>query len=252
MNEKETSQVTSQLKSRIDTNRKFGAVDLDEWLFEKLNIKVGSNILDVGCGTGNHIINLAEKSRQGNFYGIDISKDSVDEARKAALLNNVKVDFTCADAGDASSLQDNFFDIIISIYALYYVKDTQKVLSVLKTKLGKGGGIAVMSPYKGNNEEWYFFLSKFMKIPDEVESVANNFMDKEVLPFAKSNFRNIRTYSFENRITVPSFEDLKKYWVSNIYHKEEHDLDFEKHAKGFFSRNKQFSLTKRALLVVMD
>ena len=250
-NKRETSQITSQLKSRIDTNKKFGSADLDGWLFEKLSLKKGNSILDVGCGTGNHITKLAEMFPEGNYYGIDISDSSIKEAIKNAGQKSLKINFICDDASDAASLENNFFDVIISIYALYYVKDTQKVLSILKTKLKQNGRIAVMSPYKGNNSEWYSFLSNFMKIPEEVESVADNFMDKEVLPFAKSNFESLQKFNFENRITIPAYDDLKKYWVSNIYYKEEYDNDFERHASEYFRKNKNFVLTKKALLAIM-
>jgi ubiquinone/menaquinone biosynthesis C-methylase UbiE len=249
--EKESSQITSQLKARISTNKKFGSIDLDEWLFERLNIKKGYNVLDVGCGTGNHIIKIAEIFPEGNYYGIDISRDSIKEAIEKSARKNLKIKFICNDASDVSVLQDGFFDLILSVYALYYVKNPQKTLAVLKTKLKGNGSIAVMSPYKRNNSEWYSFLSSFMKIPQEIESVANSFMDNEVLPFSKANFSDIKSFYFENKITIPSFRDLKNYWVSNIYHKPEFDTEFEKHAMDFFKKNEKFTLTKRALLVIM-
>lgn len=250
-NEKETSQITSQLKSRISTNRQFGSVDLDEWLLGKLDIKQNCNVLDVGCGTGNHLIKIAGLFPKGNYHGIDVSKNSINDANEKAKEKNIKIKFICGDASDASLLENRFFDIIMSIYALYYVKDAKKLLSILKTKLRKNGKIAVMAPYKGNNSEWYSFLLTFMKIPAEIESIANNFMDKEVIPFAKSNFHNVQTFSFENIVTVPSYEDLKKYWLSNVYHKDEFDKDFENNAKEFFRKNKSFVIAKKALLAIM-
>ena len=249
--QKETSQITSQLKTRIDTNKKFGSIDLDKWLLERLSIKKGYNVLDVGCGTGNHIIKIAEAFPDGNYYGIDISKSSIKDAIEKSTQKNLKIKFICGDAAEASVFQNNFFDLIISIYALYYVKDPQKTLDVLKSKLKSTGKIAVMSPYKGNNEEWYSFLSSFMKIQQEIESIANNFMDRIVLPFAKTNFVKIESIHFENKITIPSLEDLKKYWESNVYHKPEFDREFEMHAKEFFKENEKFVLTKRALLAIM-
>lgn len=251
MHEKETSQITSQLNSRIQTNKKFGSIDLDEWLFEKLEIKNGHNVLDVGCGTGNHIIKLAEFFPEGNYYGIDISKNSIIGANKAAEQKKLNVKFICGDASEASLLEDGFFDLIISVYALYYVRDAKSLLAILKKKLKKNGRIAVMSPYKGNNNEWYSFLSHFMKIPKEVESIADNFMGNEVLPFANANFSSVQTFHFQNRVTIPSFEHLRKYWVSNVYHKEEFDKEFEKHAKEFFTKKNEFVITKKALLAIM-
>ena len=247
-----TSQITSQLKSRIEINKKFGTVDLDEWIFSKFDIKDSYAVLDLGCGTGNHIIKLAELFSNANYYGIDISNSSIIEAKKKAEQKNLKINFICGDAFDVSKLENNFFDLIISLYALYYIKDTQKILSVLKARLKKDGKIAVMAPYRGNNEEWYSILRTFMKIPDDIESVADNFMDNEVLPFARSNFKNVKIYNFVNKVLVPSYDDLKKYWVSNIYHKEEFDTDFEKKASEFFKKNKYFAITKIGMMVIMS
>lgn len=252
MNEKENSQITAQLNGRIATNRKFGSVDLDEWLFEKLGIRKGSNVLDVGCGTGNHLIKLAENFPDGNYHGIDISSGSIGEAKRKAAQKKLRIKFICGDAADTNALPNNYFDIIISVYALYYVKDTQKTLAAMKSKLKMGGKMAVMSPYKRNNEEWYDFLSAFIKIPGKIEWIADNFMDNEVLPFAKRNFKKVETYNFENKIIVPSCQDLEKYWKSNIYHKEEYEEEFFKHAADFFRKNKTFSITKRALLAIMS
>ena len=251
-NEKETSQITYQLNTRIQTNKKFGSVDLDEWLFEKLNLRNGCNILDVGCGTGNHLLKLAGLFPEGRYYGIDVSKNSIEEAKQKSISKNLDIAFICGDASDTSTLHNNFFDLIMSIYALYYVKNPEKLLSILKTKLKKNGRIAVMSPYKKNNDEWYNFLSSFMEIPKEVESVSEKFMDEEVIPFAKANFNSIETSNFENKITIPSYNDLKNYWLSNIYQKPEFNSSFKMNAKDFLKKNKVFVITKRALLVVMS
>src|SRR3989338_4497410 len=249
---KESSQITSQLNCRIGTNRKFGAADLDGWLLKKIGLKAGSSVLDVGCGTGNHLIDMAEIYPHGNYYGIDISKNSIEEAKTKAIKKNLNIKFICGDASDASSLQDGFFDVVMSVYSLYYVKNAGNLLDVLKKKLAAGGKIAVMCPYRGNNEEWYSFLSSFMKIPEEIRQIADNFMDKEVLPFAKSNFSSLKTHNFTNTIVIPSYGDLKNYWLSNIYHKEEFDNAFEKKAGEFFGKNNKFTITKRALLAIMS
>ena len=44
---------------------------------------------------------------------------------------------------------------------------------------------------------------------------------------------------------------MEKYWKSNIYHKEEYEEEFSKHAADFFRKNNAFIITKRALLAIM-
>lgn len=249
---KESSQITTQLNARITTNKRFGSVDLDEWLLQKLKTNENENVLDVGCGTGNHLLHLAKRAGNGKFFGIDASEDSIGEARKKIDRENLKANFLVRGMDEMDdSFKDSSFDTVISVYALYYAGNPEKVLEVLKRKIKEEGKIAVMAPYKGNNDEWYAFLRQFMKIPEKVEAVSEEFMDKVVLPFAEKNFSDVEKHEFVNRITIPSFEDLKDYWVSNVYHKEEYDRDFEAYARKHMERNGAFVLNKKALLVIM-
>jgi 2-polyprenyl-3-methyl-5-hydroxy-6-metoxy-1,4-benzoquinol methylase len=56
------------------------------------------NILDIGCGTGRHSIELAQRGYL--VKGIDLSVTMLDKARGKALKANVTVDFQQADARD--------------------------------------------------------------------------------------------------------------------------------------------------------
>jgi tRNA G46 methylase TrmB len=47
----------------------------------------GSTVLEVGCGVGSQTITLAQRSPDARFLSIDVSADSIDEAkRKTASL----------------------------------------------------------------------------------------------------------------------------------------------------------------------
>jgi 2-polyprenyl-3-methyl-5-hydroxy-6-metoxy-1,4-benzoquinol methylase len=67
-----------------------------DFIIEELKLPNGSNILDIGCGTGRHAIELA---RRGYVVtGVDISRGMLAEAEKAASKVGVKVKFIQADA----------------------------------------------------------------------------------------------------------------------------------------------------------
>ncbi|MDF1501153.1 MAG: class I SAM-dependent methyltransferase [Anaerolineales bacterium] len=67
-----------------------------EFLLEELSLPVGSHILDVGCGTGRHAVELA---RHGfRVTGVDLSSGMLEEARKAAELAGVSVNWIQSDA----------------------------------------------------------------------------------------------------------------------------------------------------------
>ena len=77
-------------------------------------------------------------------------------------------------------------------------------------------------------------------------------MEEEIVPFANANFNTVKTLEFVNNISIPSYEDLRNYWVSNVYYKEVFNSGFEKYAKEHFEKNRTFEFFKKALLVVME
>ena len=54
----ERATATTYLEKRIEINRAYSSVDFDAWLFDRLAVESGENILDVGCGSGAQTIPL--------------------------------------------------------------------------------------------------------------------------------------------------------------------------------------------------
>ncbi len=67
-----------------------------DFLLEELKLKLQSSILDVGCGTGRHSVELAK--RGSKVTGFDISSGMLAEAQKAAQKAGVTVTWIRADA----------------------------------------------------------------------------------------------------------------------------------------------------------
>ncbi len=74
-----------------------------EFFIEVLNLPTGSRILDVGCGTGRHSVELARRGYQ--VTGIDFSAGMLAEARKAAQKTGVEVEWIQCDALDFTTNQ---------------------------------------------------------------------------------------------------------------------------------------------------
>jgi len=69
-----------------------------DFLVEALNLPPSSRILDVGCGTGRHSLELARRGYQ--LVGVDISEGMVAVARKQAADESLPAEFHVADARD--------------------------------------------------------------------------------------------------------------------------------------------------------
>ena len=66
------------------------------FILEELKLTLGSHILDVGCGTGRHSVELAK--RDYKVTGVDISSGMLSEAKMAARKAGVEVEWIQADA----------------------------------------------------------------------------------------------------------------------------------------------------------
>jgi len=118
-----------------------------DFLIEELGLKPGAKILDVGCGTGRHSIELAR--RGFDVTGIDLSEAMLAKARAKAVGLNVR--FIQADA--TKFVFDEPFDAVIGLcegaFGLLSTTDEPvfqplKILGNVSSSL-KPGGLAVFT-----------------------------------------------------------------------------------------------------------
>lgn len=83
----------------------------------------GMKILDMGCGTGNFSVKLAEKGCK--VFGIDISEEMLKKAREKAQKRNLDIEFYNMDVYNISFPDENF-DGIFSMAAFEFIKEPQK------------------------------------------------------------------------------------------------------------------------------
>ena len=67
-----------------------------QFIKKELNLKKGDRILDIGCGTGRHSLELAKDRYQ--ITGIDLSTDQLNIAKEKAAEMNLDIRFIKADA----------------------------------------------------------------------------------------------------------------------------------------------------------
>ena len=118
---------TTLYKTEFEVN------DLFESILSKMN-KNNTKILDIGCGTGQHIKLLTE-----NDYNV-IGLDNSNEMLKIAKKNNPNTRFILANALDKKQFSDKKFNVITCYYfTIYYFKDLRKLLENISFWLREDG-----------------------------------------------------------------------------------------------------------------
>lgn len=82
-----------------------------DFLVEHLRLRPGMRLLDVGCGTGRHAVELAKRGYQ--ITGIDISSGMLAQAQKAASATGVSIEWIHSPAQDYQAAQ--LFDALYSV-----------------------------------------------------------------------------------------------------------------------------------------
>ena len=67
-----------------------------DFIEKEINYEKGLKIIDIGCGTGRHSIELSKRGYA--ITGIDLSESLLEKAREKATQNNLQIDFLKHDA----------------------------------------------------------------------------------------------------------------------------------------------------------
>lgn len=129
------------------------AATVRDLLHEGTRYPSGSEVLEAGCGVGAQTITLARNSPAARFLSVDISGESLAQARETARragLANVR--FECADIFDLP-YADGQFDHVFVCYLLEHLADPVRALAALSRVLKEGGSITVI---EGDHGSCYF------------------------------------------------------------------------------------------------
>lgn len=108
-------------------------------LFDTVEIR--GNVLDAGCGTGEHTLELARRGL--SVVGIDVSPVAIEMGRAKAKERGLDVEFVLGDAFDLQSLGRRFDTIIDS--GLYHVLEERELyVKSLASVLVPGGRIHML------------------------------------------------------------------------------------------------------------
>ena len=114
----------------------------------------GSRVLEAGCGVGAQTVTLAQRSPDARFTSVDISAESIAEAkRRADRAGLTNVEFRQADIF-ALPFEAESFDHVFVCFVLEHLARPVEALAILKRLLRPGGTITVI---EGDHGSTYFY-----------------------------------------------------------------------------------------------
>lgn len=116
-------------------------------LLEKL--EKGINVLDLGCGSGLALIEMAKKFPDGSFTGYDFSDEAIGVAKKRVKESGLtNIEFKVMDAAELN--ENKKYDLVTTFDAIHDQKNPDKVLSNIFNAL-KDDGDYLMQDIAGSS-----------------------------------------------------------------------------------------------------
>jgi ubiquinone/menaquinone biosynthesis C-methylase UbiE len=147
--------------------------------FDRYTLPARARIADIGCGSGEITMRLAQRYGAAELVGVDILESSVEHARRehAALAPRVRF-----EQGDAFELAfaDNAFDLVVCRHMTQSVPEPEKVLAQLDRICKPGGWIHVLSEDYG-----MLYMAQGRVDPDRL-------WHEGVIPFTRSTGTDAR------------------------------------------------------------
>jgi 2-polyprenyl-3-methyl-5-hydroxy-6-metoxy-1,4-benzoquinol methylase len=164
-----------------------GTVGEVDFIEKEIDFHKGVRILDIGCGTGRHAIELARRGY--DVVGVDLSEDQLQRARANAIEAGVIVDFRKGDARDLDF--DSEFDLVIMVceggFPLMETDEMNYQILINASYALERGGKLIMTTLNG-------LFPLFHSVKDFINSNSEAGSVSKVNAFDLMTFRDHSTY----------------------------------------------------------
>ena len=174
-------------------------------LLEAARIDAGSDVLDIGCGTGQTTRDAARLAPSGRAVGIDLSSQMLEVASRLAQQQGVtNVEFLHADA-QVAPFDPGSFDVAISRTGAMFFGDPVAAFTNIGRALRPSGRLATVAWEPISENEWFraiatsFSAGRDLPLPP-AEAPG---------PFGLSDPGRVRRLLTTAGFAEPEFEDLR-------------------------------------------
>lgn len=234
VNMKDNATNTHALDTRIGMQSN-QCIDLNDWIFDHLNIQENGRVLELCCGTGAQTSYFSKRIKTGSLVCVDINAETL-------LINkqNVcdsRILYLLSDLDELEQKLKTRFDLIFCAYGFYYSRRPKELFQSLKKHLLPGGRFVLVGPILGNNAELYNIVRNAgASISQEVLYSSEEFL----IDFFKlflGNFELIRFERVINTIRFESAHSLLAYWRNTTFYIQNKDQSFLEECSSLYGNN---------------
>lgn len=232
-------------------------------LLELVDIGQDSSILDVGCGHGRVIAELAQIASERRAIGIDASKEMIRLAKDTFQGKTYKnLQFFHMNA-ESMNFPKSSFDLIVCTNVLMWIRNPQKALNLMISFLKRGGNIIIFTyppttPYALLFKEvlkdlfpdlWEKSAARTMMTPEEHKAILG-INSMQINLFAVEDI----TFYYEDK---DDFKNYVKGWLvcyAPLTEEEQEvfliELCKKAYNKGYCSSNGRIAIPHQTLKIV--
>jgi len=202
------------------------SINLNDWIFDHLNIDENEAVLELCCGTGAQTRYFSERIKTGSITCVDVNEETL-----LANKDNVcdpKISYHLSDLDELKNKLKCSFDLIFCAYGFYYSRQPKVLFESLITQLSPGGRLVLVGPVLGNNADLYKIVKNIGgQISKEVIYSSEEFI-VEFFKYFLEQFEMVKFERVINTIRFNNAKSLLEYWKNTTFYSQNKDSDFLK------------------------
>ena len=196
-------------------------------IIEEGKVRCNSKILEIGCGTGNYAVAIANIT-EAQVYGMDQSEGMLEKA----MAKGSGVKFAKGNAVALERFEDNYFDVIYMVDVIHHIKDIKTMFNNIYRVLRTEGTVFIFTDSYENIKNR--LTTKYF--PETLEVELNRYQStEEIFEAMKDNgFINIKADNLDVVCDEEAGEKLVKiaekqgYSMFNLISQEAIDRGIER------------------------